>query len=125
VEQVSFFVAKYWKEALIILLLVVACTSWYSDHASLVEAFDVASERYEQEIAILKESHARELQRKKDLIEEHEKVLQDLQRDYEETKEMIESLKSERVEEVIVLRREDPTKLAKQIEDAFGFEYVD
>jgi K+ transporter len=125
VQYILSFVAKYWKGILIGLLVLVVGTFWRNDHSSLIKAFDAASVRYEQEMAILKESHTRELQRKKDLIEEHEKALQVLQRDYEETKEKIESLKSDRVKEVTALRSEDPSALAEQIEEAFGFEYVE
>jgi hypothetical protein len=125
VQFILSFVAKYWKGILIGFLVLVVGTFWYNDHSSLVKAFDAASTRYEQEMVVLKESHARELQKKKDLIEEHEKALQVLQRDYEETKERIESLKSDRVKEVTALRSEDPSALAEQIEKAFGFEYVE
>ena len=119
------FGAKYWKEILIALLLFVSSTFWYHDRSSLIQALDSASLRYEQELAVIKESHARELEKKKVLIAEHQKSLEILESDFARTMEEMEDLKSERVKEITKLRSTDPDTLARQIENAFGFEYVE
>ena len=116
---------KYWKEILIGLLLLITCASWYHDRSSIIKAFDTASARYEQELSILEESHEREKQEKKILAEEYKKKLQDLQIDFEKTKEEIETLKSKRIKEITTLRTTDPDTVARQIEEAFGFDYVE
>ncbi len=119
------FLTRYWKEILIGLLLLTVSASWYYDRSSLIGALDSAISRYEQELIILKESHARELQRKQKLVEEYEKKVKQLEVVFNENQRAIEQLKSSRVEEVTTLRRTNPEIVANQIQNAFGFEYVE
>lgn len=116
---------KYWKEILIGLLLLTVSASWYYDRSSLIKAMEVATSRYEEEIFILKDSHNREAIRKDGLIADFEERIEALQLEFEETQEEIEALKSERVREVTVLRTTNPEAVAEQIEEAFGFTYVE
>lgn len=118
------FAAKYWKEILIGLLLLIVSASWYYDRSSLIDAMDSATSRYEQELVLLRESHAREIQRKQSLVEEYELKMEELQTVFVESQRQIEQLKSDRVSEVTTLRRTDPEAVAEQIQNAFGFEYV-
>ena len=118
------FAAKYWKEILIGLLLLIVSASWYYDRSSLIDAMDSATSRYEQELVLLRESHAREIQRKQSLVEEYELKMEELQTVFVESQRQIEQLKSDRVSEVTTLRRTNPEAVAEQIQNAFGFEYV-
>ena len=115
----------YWKEILIGLLFLIISASWYYDRSSLVKAMDSATSRYEQELLLIKESHARELERKDALVKEYEEKVKLLHSVFEENREQIKILKSDRVTEVTKLRVTDPDALAKQIEEAFGFTYVE
>ena len=116
---------KYWKEILIGLLLLTVSASWYYDRSSLIKAMDIATARYEDELFILKESHAREAERKVELVEEYEEKIKRLLSEYERTQDEVEELKSKRVKEVTRLRTTNPTALIEQIEEAFGFIYVE
>jgi Txe/YoeB family toxin of Txe-Axe toxin-antitoxin module len=116
---------KYWKEILIGLLLLTVSASWYYDRSSLIKAMDIATARYEDELVILKESHARETERKAELVEEYEEKIKRLLSEYEKTQEEVEELKSRRVEEVTRLRTTNPAALIEQIEEAFEFIYVE
>lgn len=118
-------ITRYWKEILIGLLLLTVSASWYYDRSSLIGALDSATSRYEQELIVLKESHARELQRKQKLVDEYEKKVKQLEVVFNENQRAIEQLKSSRVEEVTTLRRTNPEIIANQIQNAFGFEYVE
>jgi len=116
---------RYWKEILIGLLLLTVSASWYYDRSSLIKAMDIATARYEDELVILKESHARETERKAELVEEYEEKIKRLLSEYEKTQEEVEELKSRRVEEVTRLRTTNPAALIEQIEEAFEFIYVE
>ena len=116
---------RYWKEILIALLLLIVSASWYYDRSSLVKALDTATSRYEEELYLLKRSHTRELERKTTLVDEYEERIEELRIVFEETQKEIESLKTERIEEVTVLRTTNPGVVAEQIEEAFGFTYVE
>jgi TolA-binding protein len=119
------FAARYWKEILIGLLLLIVSASWYYDRSSLIKAMDSATSRYEQELVLLRESHAREIERKEELVREHEEKIQQLQVVFDENQQEIEELKSDRIVEVTTLRRTNPEVVAEQIQNAFGFDHVE
>jgi TolA-binding protein len=118
------FALKYWRETLIILLLSTAAASWYSDRSSLIKSFDKATERYEKELATVKESHAREVERQEKVLKEYQKKVSEIERDYAAVQDELQDVQDSRVGEIVRLRSDDPKKLATQIEEAFGFEYV-
>tara|TARA_R110002020_G_scaffold159299_1_gene343017 strand:+ start:26 stop:403 length:378 start_codon:yes stop_codon:yes gene_type:complete len=116
---------RYWKEILIGLLLLIVSASWYYDRSSLIKAMDSATSRYEQELTLLRESHAREIDRKGKLVKQYEEKIQQLQVVFDENQQEIEILKSDRISEVTALRHTDPEIVAEQIQSAFGFDYVE
>ena len=59
------------------------------------------------------------------MVDEYEKRIEELRIVFEETQKEIESLKTERIEEVTVLRTTNPGVVAEQIEEVFGFTYVE
>jgi hypothetical protein len=86
---------------------------------------DSATSRYEQELILLRESHAREIERKEGLVKEYEEKIQQLQVVFDENQQEIEELKSDRVVEVATLRHTNPEVVAEQIQNAFGFDHVE
>ena len=117
--------AKYWKEILIGFLLLIVSASWYYDRSSLIKAMESATSRYEQELFLVKESHARELEKKEELVREYEEKIEQLQIVFAENQQELEVLKSDRVAEVTTLRHTNPQAVAEQIQEAFGFDYVE
>lgn len=116
---------KYWREILIAVMLTGMSAFWYFDRASLIEAMDAAIERHEQELTVIKESHEREELKKRELIEDYKRMLSDLQKDFDKRERELEKLRDKRIGELERLRMNDPQALARQIEEQFGFEYVE
>jgi len=125
VNPLSTLLTKYWKEILIGLLLSIISASWYYDRSSLIQSFDNATERYEKELIIMKDSHAREAKLQKQIIEEYQDRIKELEIVFESVQRDLQAAKNNRTEEVVTLRRDNPRLLAEQIEQAFGFEYVE
>jgi TolA-binding protein len=117
-------VQKYWREIAICVLLLAVSTSWYYDRSSLIKSFDTATERYEKELATVKESHAREVERQEKALKEYQKKVAEIEEDYATVQEELYDMQNSRVGEIVRLRSDDPEKLAAQIEEVFGFEYV-
>lgn len=115
---------RYWREILIGLLLLIVSASWYYDRSSLIQSFDNATERYEKELAVVKKSHAREAELQKQVIEQYQNRIKELETIFETVQRDIEADRDSRAEEVVTLRRDNPELLAEQIEQAFGFDYV-
>ena len=86
---------------------------------------DIAAERYEKELEIIKESAQREKERKEELLQEYRVKIYDLEKEYKKIEEEISLAKDERVEEIKKLRIKNPQKLIREIEQTFGFEYVE
>jgi len=86
---------------------------------------DIAAERYEKELEIIKESAQREKERKEELLQEYRVKIYDLEKEYKKIEEEISLAKDERVEEIKKIRIKNPQKLIREIEQTFGFEYVE
>ena len=119
------FISTYWKEVAIACLLFVISFLWWQDHRSLVNAYDASVESYETRIRELSESYQREAVRKDEALQEYKQKLYILESEYMDFKENMERLKDERVEEIVTLRQENPGQLISEIENRFGFEYVE
>ena len=73
----------------------------------------------------MRESYQRETERKEAALEEFKEKVYLLETQYQDYKEEIDRLKGARVEDLIVLRRDNPDQLILEIEAKFGFEHVE
>jgi TolA-binding protein len=119
------FIGTYWKEIAIASLLFVVSFFWWQDHKGLVSAYDASVESYEIRLKELKESHKRETERKAEALEEYKAKLEELEMEYTEYQQAVAEAKSERVQDFVSLRQENPDQLILEIEAKFGFEYAD
>tara|TARA_R110000824_G_scaffold16596_5_gene68705 strand:- start:6757 stop:7122 length:366 start_codon:yes stop_codon:yes gene_type:complete len=119
------FISTHWKGIMIASLLFVVSFFWWQDHKGLVNAYDASIESYEVRIRELSESYQREAERKDEVLQEYKEKIYILESEYLDFKENIERLKDERIEEIITLRHENPEQLISEIENRFGFEYVE
>ena len=116
---------KYWKEIAIACLLFAISFLWWQDHRGLVNAYEASVESYETRIKELKESHIRETDRKEQALQEYKDKLNQIEIEYIEYQQAVSEATAERVDELIILRRENPEQLIREIEEKFGFEYVE
>jgi len=118
-------IQTYWREILFAVVLLGMSAFWYYDRSSIIRAMDIAAERYEKELEIIKESAQREKERKEELLQEYRVKIYDLEKEYKKIEEEISLAKDERVEEIKKIRIKNPQKLIREIEQTFGFEYVE
>ena len=116
---------KHGKEITIACLLFAISFLWWQDHKGLVNAYDASVESYEVRIKELKESHVRETERKEQALQEYKDKLNQIELEYIEYQQAVSEATAERVSELINLRRENPEQLIQEIEEKFGFEYVE
>ena len=116
---------KYWKEIAIACLLFAISFLWWQDHRGLVNAYEASVESYETRIKELKESHIRETERKEQALQEYKDKLNQIEIEYIAYQQAVSEATAERVDELIILRRENPEQLIREIEEKFGFEYVE
>ena len=123
--MIAVLVRKYWREMLIVVMVIGISLAWSQDHKSLIKAYETTVNSYEKQMDDLNESYERELQRKEEALQDYQKKMEEIEKDYSKFKEKVETQKAERVVELTDIRHSDPDKLVKEIENAFGFEYVE
>jgi len=117
--------AKYWREALIALLVIGVSVAWSQDHRSLIKAYDSTVVSYETQLEALNESYQRELEKKEQALQEYQAKMEEIEKEYLEFQEKLEEQKTIRVAELTEIRHSDPDALIQEIENAFGFEHVE
>jgi len=80
---------------------------------------------YEEQIVALQALHEEELQRREEAIANYERELAELTEKYKESIESLKVGKEEDVKEYIRDFELQPSKLAQELEDQFGIEYVE
>ena len=119
------FIRSYWKEIAIASLLFVVSFCRWQDHKGLVNAYDASVESYETRIKDLKESYKRETERKEAALEKYKVKMESLETEYSEYRSTIVEVKSERIQELVHLRMNNPRQLIAEIEEKFHFEYIE
>ena len=119
------FLGKYWKEIALAGLLFAVSFLWWQDHKGLVNAYDASIESYETRIKDLKESYKRETERKEAALEKYKEKMEILEDEYSEYRSSIVEVKSERIQELVRLRMNNPRQLIAEIEEKFHFEYIE
>jgi uncharacterized membrane protein len=118
------FISKNWQGIGLIVMLVLFFVT-KNDYASLKKSMDVMSTSYEEQIAALEALHLKELAAREEAINEFERELSDLTKKHDEAVENLKKSKEEDIREFIRDFTEQPSELAREIEEAFGFEYME
>lgn len=79
----------------------------------------------QQQIEEMKELNYKRQLRLERLLSEHEIKLRDLEQAHKERLAEIEEERQRRVQEYVKKQKENPGEIADEIEDAFGFTFVD
>jgi len=118
------FLSKNWQA---IGLVIVVCLFFLTknDYAALKNSMDVMSVSYQEQISALEALHAKEIAAREEAIAAYERELVELTRKYEEEIKNLQRNKEEDIEEYIRDFALQPEKLAREIEEQFGFEYVE
>ena len=118
------FLVKNWQGVGLVVMLVLFFVT-KNDYASLKKSMEVMGESYEQQIAALEELHKKELAAREAAIIEYEKELQEISDKYNQAIDDLQKGKEEDIRDFIRDFEEQPEALAIEIEQIFGFEYVE
>jgi predicted nuclease with TOPRIM domain len=118
------FISKNWQGIGLVVMLVLFFVT-KNDYASLKKSLDVMNTSYEEQIAALEALHLKELAAREEAINEFERELSDLTKKYDDAVDNLKKSKEEDIKEFVRDFTEQPEELAREIEEAFGFEYVE
>ena len=123
-KSLGAFLVKNWQGVGLIAMLVFFFMT-KNDYASLKKSLEVMSTSYEEQIAALEELHKKELAAREAAIVEYEKELIEIADKYDEAVKDLKKGKEEDIRGFIRDFEEQPAELSREIEETFGFEYVE
>ena len=119
------YVKKNWKELLIAALFLVLYINGKMDYASLYEIHEESISQYEERIEQINIAHKEQLRKKDESIKEYIQRVEDIRFQHDEAKERLERTTGESREKFRQILEEKPEDLINEIENTFGFEYVE
>jgi CII-binding regulator of phage lambda lysogenization HflD len=92
---------------------------------SALEVIKTKQKSYDAQVKILKEKHHDELIKRNQLTEKYKSALEQIQKKYDKEEQQLEEEKKQKIKEIVAISKGNPDVIKKQIEEAFGFTYID
>jgi len=92
------------------------------------KALDVLETRvksYEDQIRVIDEAHEKEIAKRDQILKNYNKVLEELEKDYEKKNIVLSKKKKEEVKRIVKEYNDRPDDLAKVLAEEYGLEYVE
>ena len=124
-EIILKFVIKHWKEILLVILSAGIFIKGKMDYSALYKLHIESVEQYKTRIDELNLAHKEQLRRKDEAIEQYIQRVENLRIQYDSAREEVETTTETRREEYRRTLEEKPEELIEEIENQFGFEYVE
>ena len=119
------YVLKHWKELLIAALFLVLWIKSRVDYASLKELEQQRIEAHEESMQELKNNYEIRIKDQKEAYEKYKEEIDIILEHYGDRVADLEIKTSERKDEYQNILKEKPETLIKEIEQKFGFKYVE
>ena len=119
------WVKEHWK---IVALFVWSIFIWAvsrKNSSAALEVLETRKQSYNEQIALLKRTHKKELSEKDKLIVEYHDIIEHLEEKFKEQEEQITEDHKKQIRRIVETSRDDPSKIRKRIENEFGFKFVD
>tara|TARA_R110000744_G_scaffold7682_2_gene26576 strand:- start:7889 stop:8290 length:402 start_codon:yes stop_codon:yes gene_type:complete len=123
-KSMGSFIGKNWQMFALIIVIVLFFVS-KNDFGALKKSMEVMTVSYQEQIDSMEALHKRELKLREDSIASYEKKLAELTQYYDETLEELENREKKDIEKFKRDFKEQPQELASEIEQQFGFNYVE
>jgi len=124
-EKALPFIIKHWKILLILALSVALFLKMRADYRAMETAYEARIQSSEAQVEGLKEIHKVQMREMQVLMDALLADLQRLEDENERAREELAERHEERIDEIEREWSEHPEGVAGQIEQEFGFEYVE
>ena len=124
-EKVLPFVIKHWKILLILALSAALFLKMRADYRSMQSAYEARIESSEAQLEGLKEIHRVQMREMEVLMDALLADLARLEEERDRAREELDERHQERIDEIEREWSEHPEDVIEQIENEFGFEYVE
>ena len=119
------FIIKHWKVLLILALSIALFLKMRSDYAAMQTAYETRLESSQNQLDGLKVIHETQLREQQLLMESYLESIAAIEEEYENTREELERERDRKIDKIERDWSERPEGVAEQIEQEFGFEYVE
>jgi len=123
-KSIGSFVAKNWQVIALIAVIILFFVS-KNDFGALRKSMEVMTLSYQDQLASMESLHKRELKLREESIANYEKQLAELNQRYSEAMEELQQNKEKSIKKFKRDFEEQPKELAKEIQNQFGFKYVE
>lgn len=124
-SQILDYLKRNWKELLIAALFLALYINGRMDYASLYKIHEESISQYEDRIEQINIAHKEQLRKKDESIKEYIQRVEDIRLQHDEAKEELERTTDKSREKFRQILEEKPEDLINEIENTFGFEYVE
>jgi flagellar biosynthesis GTPase FlhF len=111
----------------VVALVLYTAVMWFVFRRNADAALEVLAAKkksYDDQIKILKQNHHDEILKKNQLIETYQKVIDEIEKKFEEQQRSLKEEEKERVKEIIVTSKRKPDVIKQEIEEALGFTFI-
>ena len=115
---------NYWYVPALIVYTLAMWIVFRKDNKRLIKMFDIADQKYREEINILNKTHKEEIEKRNMLIEEHRIILENIEEEYDVKIDDLEKKKKKELDKVVRENKENPDKLAEEMSKLFGVKNV-
>lgn len=118
------FIKNYWHIPFVITVILISWLMFRTNNDKMVEILKNSIQSYEKEIDILKNSHKKEVEARDELLGQYNDVIDELEKQFENKKEVLDENKRKEVKELVEKYKNDNEALAKELSEKFGVDYV-
>jgi CII-binding regulator of phage lambda lysogenization HflD len=118
------FFRKYWKEAIMVVLVMSLLLKMRYDYKQLELAYETSQESLKNQIEGLKDIHTEELVQRQQAFDQYKDKMAELERKYKKDREVIIVEREKLIERHIEDFQSDEQALIDAINEQYGFSYV-
>ena len=115
----------HWQIPLVIAWTVVVYITSRRNTDALVEVLATKKKSYEEQISLLKIQHEKEIFERDKLIEQYHDLVAKIEAKYKEKEKQLSRKEKVRIKEIVKKSKGEPDVIRKEIEESFGFTFVD
>ena len=97
----------------------------FRNKTAALEILQIRSESYEDQIRAIESTHKKEIAKRDQILQNYNKVLEDLEKDYEEKNMVLSKKKKKEVKRIVKEYNDRPDDLAKILAEQYGLIYVE
>ena len=124
-KKVWIWLKNHWYVPVVVLYTSVVWIFARGNVNAIKEVLEAKKKSYEEQIRALNKSHETELRKRDEIIRDYHETVARVEEEFEKRGEALDAKKKEKIKEIVIKSKSDHDKIRKEIENIFGFKYVE